>query len=324
MKKKLLAALTVAVLLMSFMTSCLFQRECDIIYDYGGARDNAAVTVAAGTLIPRDCPEREGYIFGGWYTDSDFKMSYDFSAPVASDMTLYAKWIERSPQDIDYEELINSITADTVRATVKLTVEKYDVNIGFISTKTNVSVSSGSGVIYEERDGYYYCLTNNHVVARGTRSYAEVSVTDYRLDSYSAEIVCSDASYDLAVVRFKKNASVPLGSVEIESGDFAIGDLAVAIGSPGGQMNAVTLGSVVAKETVAVDAAESSVSNVTFEVIKHDAPMSNGSSGGALLSADLKIMGINYAAASNDGEFVYGYAVPAQRIREFLSLNDLI
>lgn len=324
MKKKLISAVAVAALLVLFMTSCLFQPEYDVTYDYGGVRENTTVTVARGMLIPCDSPERDGYVFGGWYTDSEFKSTYDFSYPVTSDMTLYAKWIERSPQDIDYEELINEITAGSVRATVKLSVEKYDINIGFISTKTNVSVSTGSGVIYEERDGYYYCLTNNHVVARGTKAYAEISVTDYQLNGYSAELVCSDASYDLAVVRFKKNAAEPLEYIEIETAEVAVGDFVVAIGSPGGQMNAVTLGKTVSFEKVEVSGDKSSVSNVTFEVIKHDAPMNNGSSGGALLNSELKIVGINFAASSEGGEFAYGYAVPAQKIREFLSKNGLI
>jgi len=41
-------------------------------------------------------PTADGYTFGGWYTDKDCKDAYDFSAPVTSDITLYAKWTKKS------------------------------------------------------------------------------------------------------------------------------------------------------------------------------------------------------------------------------------
>ncbi|MBR0403910.1 MAG: InlB B-repeat-containing protein [Eggerthellaceae bacterium] len=41
-------------------------------------------------------PTADGYTFGGWYTDKDCKNAYDFSTPVTSDVTLYAKWTKKS------------------------------------------------------------------------------------------------------------------------------------------------------------------------------------------------------------------------------------
>lgn len=39
-------------------------------------------------------PAREGYTFGGWYTDETFQTTFDFNTPITSDLTLYAKWVE--------------------------------------------------------------------------------------------------------------------------------------------------------------------------------------------------------------------------------------
>jgi uncharacterized repeat protein (TIGR02543 family) len=38
---------------------------------------------------------RQHYVFGGWYTDSDFEHAYSFSTPVTNNLVLYAKWTER-------------------------------------------------------------------------------------------------------------------------------------------------------------------------------------------------------------------------------------
>ena len=192
-----------------------------------------------------------------------------------------------------------------------------------LDLKVDVSTSYGSGVIYAEKSGYYYCLTNNHVVAKGEKAKAEIVITDYQLTSYTAELVASDENYDLAVVRFKKNATKPLSTLEVGDGEVGVGSTVVAIGSPNSQMNAITLGTVDSLESVAVDESKKDISNVNFPVIKHNAPMDNGSSGGALLNAELKLVGINFAASSSDGEFMHGFAVPLAKVKEFLTKNGL-
>ena len=53
-------------------------------------------TTADGKLVKPADPTREGYTFGGWYTDEDCTQAYDFSTPVTSDMTLYAKWTKNA------------------------------------------------------------------------------------------------------------------------------------------------------------------------------------------------------------------------------------
>lgn len=57
-------------------------------------------------------------------------------------------------------------------------------------------------------------------------------------------------------------------------------------------------------------------------MIRHDAPTAPGSSGGAILNASLKLVGLNFAGATtNSGSFLYGLAIPAQRIHEYLAMN---
>ena len=53
-------------------------------------------TTADGKLVKPADPMREGYTFGGWYTDEACTQAYDFSTPVAADLTLYAKWTKNA------------------------------------------------------------------------------------------------------------------------------------------------------------------------------------------------------------------------------------
>ena len=53
-------------------------------------------TTSDGKLVKPADPTREGYTFGGWYTDEACTQAYDFSTPVAADLTLYAKWTKNA------------------------------------------------------------------------------------------------------------------------------------------------------------------------------------------------------------------------------------
>ena len=53
-------------------------------------------TTADGKLVKPADPTREGYTFGGWFTDEACTQAYDFSTPVTADLTLYAKWTKNA------------------------------------------------------------------------------------------------------------------------------------------------------------------------------------------------------------------------------------
>lgn len=62
----------------------------------GSACDTKFVATADGKLVKPADPTRDGYTFGGWYTDEACTQAYDFSSPVTADLTLYAKWTENA------------------------------------------------------------------------------------------------------------------------------------------------------------------------------------------------------------------------------------
>jgi S1-C subfamily serine protease len=135
-------------------------------------------------------------------------------------------------------------------------------------------------------------------------------------------VVFNSADYDLAVVKLISDNDYTV--MPFASEDASVGDKIISIGAPLGVVNSVTAGEVV-KTDKKIETSSPEVSNVTFNVITHNAYLNDGSSGGVLMNYNYEIVGINFATgkSSNTGEFVEGYAVPVSKVVEFLTLNGL-
>ena len=60
----------------------------------GGTEIDSQSVVNCNKAVKPDNPEKEGYTFEGWYSDTDTSIPYDFNSPVIADITLYAKWTQ--------------------------------------------------------------------------------------------------------------------------------------------------------------------------------------------------------------------------------------
>ncbi|MCU0282106.1 MAG: S1C family serine protease [Acidimicrobiia bacterium] len=162
--------------------------------------------------------------------------------------------------------------------------------------------ASGSGVVLTA-DGLL--VTNAHVVAGA----AQVRVVFAGGRAYSAEVVGLDAVTDLAVLRIAASGLIPiaLGSSE----DLEIGDPAIAVGSPLGLQGgpSVTVGVVSAFDRQLQTGADEAL----FGLIQTDAPITRGSSGGALVDSAGRLIGITAAIGISDvGAEGLGFAIPVE------------
>lgn len=165
--------------------------------------------------------------------------------------------------------------------------------------------SLGSGVIISP-DGYI--LTNNHVV--GGASEITVSLTDKR--DYDARIVGTDPKTDLAVVKVEAKG-FPV-SILGDSSKVRVGEFALAIGSPFGLSETVTMGIVSAKGRVNLGIEDYE------DFIQTDAAINPGNSGGALVNSRGELIGINTAILSGgSGNQGVGFAIPINMAREVMS-----
>ena len=192
------------------------------------------------------------------------------------------------------------------------------VQVGTLSEEGEfLSVGGGSGVVITDEG---LIMTNHHVIDNS----AEVRVIfeDGRL--YEATIIGSDKLTDIGLIKISAANLVPIAIGN--SDKMLVGDLAVAIGHPLtlGAAPTVTTGIVSALERRLDVGGDTMGSAVTlFGLIQTDAPITRGSSGGALINKNGELIGITTAIATADvGAEGLGFAVPVN-----LALNiaeDLI
>lgn len=182
-------------------------------------------------------------------------------------------------------------------------------------TQEYTQTAAGSGIIISE-DGYV--LTNNHVISGADKITVYVNSGDGSEEqSYEATLVGSSESNDIAVLKIDAtglNAATFGDSDQIE-----VGELAVAIGNPMGQVH----GSVTAGIISAVEQ-ELTIDDVTINAIQTDAAINPGNSGGALFDSYGNVIGIVYAKSSSVSIEGIGYAIPVNNIKDLVAqmIND--
>lgn len=175
---------------------------------------------------------------------------------------------------------------------------------------------SGSGVIISSEG---YIVTNNHVI----ESASEIEVTLNDNSKYTAKLVGSDPSTDIAVLKIegKDFAPISLGN----SDDLHIGEWVLAVGNPFNLTSTVTAGIVSAKaRNINLLSDRSRQDIVPIEsFIQTDAAVNPGNSGGALVNTRGELVGINTAIASQTGSYSgYSFAVPVNLVQKVM--RDLI
>ena len=164
----------------------------------------------------------------------------------------------------------------------------------------------GSGMIYTQ-DGYI--ITNNNVV-EGAQT---ITVTLADGQNFPAKKIGSDAEFDVAVVKIDKTGLpvLPTG----DSGNLAVGQLVVAVGSPLGFEQSVTSGIISALHRN-VGTGSSSGGQILTDMIQTDTSINPGNSGGALCDSNGKAIGMNTLIASQSGGSVgLGFASPINNVK---------
>jgi serine protease Do len=165
--------------------------------------------------------------------------------------------------------------------------------------------SLGSGVIVRS-DGYL--LTNNHVIDGAT----DITVTLDDKREFKAKLVGTDPKTDIAVLKIDASnlPTLPLA----DSTKARVGDLVLAMGSPFGLGQTVTMGIISAQGRTNMGIEEYE------DFIQTDAPINPGNSGGALINTRGELVGVNTAIlANNGGNQGVGFAVPVSLARNVMT-----
>jgi S1-C subfamily serine protease len=170
----------------------------------------------------------------------------------------------------------------------------------------------GSGFVIDKSGRI---ITNFHVV----EGAEDVEVSFSNRDSVKARIVGKDPSTDLAVLKVDVDARA-LTPLQLGNSDrVRVGDSVVAIGNPLGYERSVTAGIVSALHRPLTAPNDFTID----DVIQTDAAINSGNSGGPLIAANGKVIGVNTAIATGNtgarGNIGIGFAVPVNTVRDVAS-----
>src|SRR6188474_2899122 len=178
--------------------------------------------------------------------------------------------------------------------------------------------ASGSGVLISD-DGYI--VTNNHVVSDQNGGVAgEITVTLHNKKTFKARLIGKDPSTDLAVLKIDGKSFPYL--VYGNSDEVKLGQWVLAIGYPLTLETTVTAGIVSAKaRSIGINSRQSQTPVESF--IQTDAAVNQGNSGGALVTTDGKLVGINSAILAPSGTYAgYSFAIPVNIAKKIV--NDIV
>lgn len=167
-----------------------------------------------------------------------------------------------------------------------------------------VKKGAGSGVIIS-KDGYI--VTNHHVIANANR--IEITTSDKK--TYKAKLVGDDAQTDLALLKVSANNLTP--ATIGRSDKIAVGELAVVIGNPLGELGgSVSAGIISAKDR------KMTIEKKNMKLIQTDATVNPGNSGGGMFNQYGQLVGIVVAKSSGTGVEGLGFAIPTITLRDVL------
>jgi serine protease Do len=193
-------------------------------------------------------------------------------------------------------ENLKDFKLDQISAAFRMLAQSVTPSVVNIRTPRGRGEGQGSGVIVDKEG---YIVTNNHVV-EGVRT-AEIQLSDGRKGT--ASVIGADPLTDIAVIKTEMDDLVPAGWGD--SDKLEVGDIVWALGSPFGLQKSITFGILSAKERRGITG-----SRVIQEFLQTDAAVNPGNSGGPLVNAEGKVVGINTAIIGPSYQGI-SFAVPS-------------
>jgi S1-C subfamily serine protease len=196
-------------------------------------------------------------------------------------------------------------TSPSTSAIDSATEHAYAVASASVVYVNNVNTGTGSGIIYDTKGDI---VTNDHVVS----GESKLLVTLNNGKTYTATLVGTDSSDDLAVIRINASGLVPAQFAT--SNSYQVAQMVLAIGSPLGLQQSVTSGLISGVNRVEQEPDGAYLPNA----LQTSAPINPGNSGGALVNLDGTVLGMPTLeqTSTSDGTSAQniGFAIPSTRI----------
>ncbi len=229
---------------------------------------------------------------GGGYLGSRIPTESDVSSVSSGSTVLYQSVSNKTGTG---ELSVADVAAQAADSVVEITTGSVSYAGQLVQT------GAGSGVILST-DGYI--VTNNHVV----EGAASITVRTRNGDTYTAELVGVDEKTDLAVLKIDASGLTP--AVFGDSDQLVVGETAVAIGNPLGE-----LGGTVTSGIISALSRDMTIDGQTMTLLQTSAAINPGNSGGGLFNSAGELIGIVNAKSSGTGIEGLGFAIPGNTVK---------
>lgn len=182
-----------------------------------------------------------------------------------------------------------------------------------IDVATSDGEAKGSGVVISDKG---YIATNNHVISGAQ----QIQVTLASGAVYSAKVVGTDTTTDLAVIKLDNPPSDLKVAEFADSDNLAVGEAVMAIGNPLGYDDTATTG-IVSALNRPVTVTDDNNNEIVTNAVQIDAAINPGNSGGPTFNAAGQVIGINSSIAStatssdSAGSIGIGFAIPSNLVK---------
>ncbi|KLE28501.1 S1C family serine protease [Bifidobacterium adolescentis] len=189
-----------------------------------------------------------------------------------------------------------------------------------IDVATSDGEAKGSGVVISDKG---YIATNNHVISGAQ----QIQVTLASGAVYSAKVVGTDTTTDLAVIKLDNPPSDLKVAEFADSDNLAVGEAVMAIGNPLGYDDTATTG-IVSALNRPVTVTDDDNNAIVTNAVQIDAAINPGNSGGPTFNAAGQVIGINSSIASTAsssgtaGSIGIGFAIPSNLVKRVT--NEII
>lgn len=252
------------------------------------------------------------YVGSQWFLDkeitetvseaeSDVSLTELASVDIELDKIQSISLLSESEEEDTSTLSISEIAATNEDSVVEITTEVVSTN-GRMGQY--VSEGAGSGVIVSE-DGYI--VTNNHVIEGASK----ITVRLNNGAEYIATLVGRDSKTDLAVVKIDETElnSVVFG----DSDELIVGELAVAIGNPLGELGGTVTEGIISALDRSIE-----IDGESMTLLQTSAAINPGNSGGGLFNQYGELIGIVNAKSSGSGIEGLGFAIPINTAEDII------
>ena len=174
--------------------------------NYAGSINTTQSVTSGNAVSEPEVPTRDGYTFGGWYTDENCTAAYNFSTSVTADIILYAKWTEETASDTVYTDF--ATLKNAIGAVAAGSSGTFYVSGDIESTSTTITVKGDITVVAQEK-----CTITRLSTATGIALFTVENGATLKLGGSESALLTLDGNKDICYATYPLIESA--GNLEI-------------------------------------------------------------------------------------------------------------